>query len=186
MSIFCLVSFLYLFKYGLVSGVILVSKICYSLKFLKFRPFTLFFYKHCKHTSCRHYLMFLEFWKKSFLWKEKDYLPSIPQNGKRDRCIDTKRVSAYITFVHRRNHLHFFEFIASKKRAKGSLLKSRCSWKNMLIMHNLTKSVSTISLIYMQVIFLSSSSFWLFVKQFEWLGLKHISKLISKTLSIMN
>ena len=64
--------FLYLFKYGLVSGVILALKICYSLKFLKFRPFTLFlFYKHYKHTSCRHYLMFVEFQGKSIFEQKR-------------------------------------------------------------------------------------------------------------------
>ena len=44
--------FLYLFKYGLVSGVILALKICYSLKFLKFRPFTLFLFTNI--ISTRH------------------------------------------------------------------------------------------------------------------------------------
>ena len=132
--------FLYLFKYGLVSGVILALKICYSLKFLKFRPFTPFhFYKHYKHTSCRHYLMFVEFQGKS-IFEQKRLFAKYSTKWE-ERQMHRHKESVGIYHVRTQTKPPSFSGIYSiQKRAKRRVLKSRRLWNDMLIIHNPLKN----------------------------------------------
>ena len=136
MSIFCLMIFLYLFKYGLVSGVILALKICYSLKFLKFRPFTLFlFYKHCKHTSCRHYLIFVEFLGKELFMKRKRLFAKYSTKWE-ERQMHRHKASVGIYHVCTEIKAPSFLDLQHPRSVLRRVLMSRRVWKDMLIMHN--------------------------------------------------